>query len=827
METSSLLYKVIEDMIWGKMSVTNAYKMYKEYEAMESYIPKSKLNTIKRTILSFKTPYKTDSGWQDFFCNLRQVILVFNRKIKIPNYFKEKLNKSFKSTDLVSEEVDNIIYLNVLKKNIRWLGDMEDFYSVYDISTSKRKKFDNSIGDFRLKNMTGYSSYSSFTQKIIVRAIENQINGTTILATMQTGGGKSLPGQFVSLYEEKGTTIVIVPTIALSIDQSLSSQKYFDDQRVVRTYYDGISNEEKLSIFEELLKGQISLLYLSPESVLNGAFHDIILKAASNGIIKRLIIDEAHIVSEWGEFFRTEFQFLSVFRRKLLEVTNGQLKTLLLSATVTDKTEKDLKFLFSEGNNFIQIRGDSLRNEITYYKVQLINDKVREEKVLELLPFLPRPLIIYVPIIEKANRFYNLLVENGYNRVRQFTSDTSSDERRIILNSWADDRIDIIIATSAFGMGVDKREVRAVIHTFIPENLDRYYQEVGRGGRDGYTSLSIVLTALKEDEDYITFFTRNKVLSVEKIIERWKTILDEHREQISGDELWITVESAPDRLKEIGKTGKLNIAWNEYVILFLFRHKIIDILDVKLDSETNNRIINIKLVNLELANDLGKLKKYLDPIRDLERFDVDKEIHYVKSMITNDDKCWANYFRKTYTLTEKTCNGCPVCRRKKYGKTYSNEGFDIIENKKLVIKSFLENRKDRSELVLLNNRESKDLIKNVLDLCKEKEIDCIIKDLELIETVSIFNYIKDKFYLYSYEDFLEKLEENMIIGNIAVFFTKVQELNDRLYRKILALKNKGRIKTILMIVHEDIYIESENKTIKNLVEYPINNLGGY
>lgn len=827
METSSLLYKLIEDMIFGKTSVINAYKVYKEYEAMETCIQKSKFNTIKRAILSFKTPYETDSGWQDFFCNLRQVILVFNRKVKIPNYFKDKLDKSFESTDLLIEEIDNDIYLNVVKKDIIWLEDMEDFYSVYDINNSKRKKFDNSIGDFRLKNMTGYLSYSSFTQKIIVRAIENQIDGTTILATMQTGGGKSLPGQFVSLYEENGTTVVIVPTIALSIDQSSSSQKYFDKHRKVRTYYDGIGNEEKINIFQELLKGQISLLYLSPESVLNGAFHDVILKAASSGIVKRLIIDEAHIVSEWGEFFRTEFQFLSIFRRKLLEVTNGQLKTVLLSATVTDKTENDLKFLFSEGNNFIQIRGDSLRNEITYYKAQLISDKVREEKVLELLPFLPRPLIIYVPIIEKANRFYDLLVENGYNRVRQFTSDTSSDERRSILNSWADDRIDIIIATSAFGMGVDKREVRAVIHTFIPENLDRYYQEVGRGGRDGYTSLSIVLTALKEDEEYITFFTRNKVLSVEKIIERWQTILDEYREQISGDELWITVESAPDRLKEIGKTGKLNIAWNEYVILFLFRHKIIDILDVKLDSETNNRIINIKLVNLELANDLEKLKKYLDPIRELERFDVDKEIHYVKSMITNDDKCWANYFRKTYTLTEKTCNGCPVCRREKYSKTYSDEGFDIIENKKLVIKSFLEDREDRSELVLLNNRDSKDLIKNVLDLCKEKEIDCIIKDSELINTVSIFNYIKDKFYLYSYEDFLEKLEENMIIGNIAVFFTEVQELNDRLYKRILALKNKGRIKTILMIVPEDIYIESENKTIKNLVEYPINNLGGY
>lgn len=827
MDTCNSLYKVIEQMMFGKISVTNAYLMYNEYENILTDIEKSKLSIIKRAILSFDTPSKTDSGWKDFFCNLRQVILVFNRKIEIPNLFEGKLKDSFESTDLIIEKNNNIKYLNVIKKSIKWIEDMEDFYSVYDIDNSKRRKSENPVGDFRLKNMTGYLSYSSYAQKLIVRAMENQIDGTTILATMQTGGGKSLPGQFVSLYEEKGTTIVVVPTIALSIDQSSSAKKYFNDGRKVRAYYDGISNEEKLNIFEELINGQVALLYLSPESVLNGAFHDVILKSAERGVVKRLIIDEAHIVSEWGEFFRTEFQFLSIFRKKLLKVTDRKLKTVLLSATVTDKTENDLKFLFSEGSNFIQIRGESLRNEITYYKTRCLNENIREKRVLEILPYLPRPLIIYVPVIEKANKFYDLLVENGYNRVRQFTSDTSSEDRRSILDAWGEDRIDIIIATSAFGMGVDKREVRAVLHTFIPENLDRFYQEVGRGGRDGYTSLSIVLTSLKEDEDYIKFFTRSKVLSVEKIIERWETILYEHREQISGDEFWITVESAPERLKETSiKTGKLNIAWNEYVILFLFRHKIIDILDVKLDSETNNRIINIKLIELELVNDLQKLRRYLEPIRTLERASVDKEIHYVRSMITNDDKCWAKYFRKIYTLTDRTCNGCPVCRTNNCSKAYSDEGFEVIENKELLIKSLLDNRNDVSELVLADIEKSLEDRKKVVDLCMKKEIDCIVSDFNLIDKVSIYNYSKGKFYLYSYKDFFEYVDENLIIGNIAVFFSRDQNVNNKLYQFILRLKNKKRTKTILMVVPNDIYIESEGKTIKNIVEYPINNLGG-
>lgn len=827
MNSYDLLYELIESTIFQKISIEESLEIYTNYEKNLIDIEKTKLIAIKRLILSFQSISESHTQFKDFFCNIRQVILMFNRKIRITDNIENKFKDCFQLTDLVIQCENNIKYLNIIKKDIKWLGNMNDFYSVFNIENSKKKFLENVKGDFRLKNMTGFLTYSSFSQKLIVRALENQINGSTILATMPTGGGKSLPGQFVSLYEEKGATIIIVPTIAIAIDQSESAKIYFKNTRKVRAYYNGISKDEKYKIFKELENGEISLLYLSPESVLNTAFYDVILNAATKNKINRLLVDEAHLISEWGEFFRTEFQFLSIFRKKLLDKTNGRLKTVLLSATVTEKTEKDLKLLFSEKNNFIQIRGDSLRNEITYYKYECKTEKIREQKILEILPFLPRPLIIYVPVIEKANMYYNLLSENGYNRIKKFTSETSSNERKNILNEWHNDDIDIIIATSAFGMGVDKKEVRAVLHTFIPENLDRFYQEVGRGGRDGFTSLSLVLTCLKEDDEYIAHFTKSKVLSVEKIIERWNAILNQYKEKASGDELWITVESVPESLKDSGKTGKLNIAWNEYVLLFLFRNKIIDILDVKTDSYNNTRIINIKLINLALANNLEDLRKYLEPIRESERGNVDIDRTYVRSMVTKTNHCWEKYFKKTYPLTENTCNGCPICRSKNKRKHYSNEEFTIKENRDLLLKSFVDKRNDNSELIIVDTENNLVNYEKIINICIEKQIDCIISDFNLIEKYPIYDFNKYNFYLYSYDDLFNYLEENIICGNIAIIFNNKDYINDKIFRFTDRLKKTGWIKTILMIVPSDIYIESQGKTIKNIVEFPIKNLGGY
>lgn len=822
------VFELLEKVISEEISVVDGLKKYNNFIKNNEGLNLSKINSIIRTIYSFDGIKNGNKEVNDFFANIRQVILSFNRRIRISKYIQEKLNTIKYDSGLYIDLDENVIYLNTVKKTYPWIENDDDFYSIYNFdkksgySSNERPK-----GDGRLKGLTGFNNYSSYTQKIIIRAMENQLGGTTILATMPTGGGKSLPGQFVSYFEEKGTTIVVVPTVALSIDQSKSSQKYFNGERFVRAYYDGVSQEDKRLIAKELIEGKVALLYLSPESIINGSFNDHILKAAKLGLVNRIIIDEAHIVSDWGEFFRTEFQFLSVFRRRLLEVTNKGLKTVLLSATITDSTESTLKSLFSEGENFIQIRGDSLRNEITYYKCRCVNENQRKSRVLDILKILPRPIIIYVPVIEKATEYYELLKNEGYDRVKTFTSLTKAEERKSILHNWNEDRIDIIIATSAFGMGVNKKEVRAVIHTFIPENIDRFYQEVGRGGRDGYNSLSFIFTSLKDDEDYIKFFTGSKVLSVERIIGRWKALIETREEQQSGNEIWLSTEAIPENLKEEHRTGALNVSWNEYVILFFYRIGIIDILDVKIDIKSRYRRILVRLLKLDLINNIDALKNYLEPLRQSERGLVDKEIHYVKDMIINDKKCWGKYFSSVYEFADAKCNGCPVCRHNKKGKYYGRDYFEISENKSLLRKSFMQNRERLMETIIVPKEEFLKKILKILSICDEKKVDCIVIDGDInLELLPIEKLLNNNMFYYTYDDLLNKNEMNMIQGNVAVLLGENDKINDKLFNYIKKLNKAGNISTLLLVAPGDVYIESEGKTLSNVVEGQVVYLGG-
>lgn len=823
MRIEDKLLDLLQKVILEETTIKDGIDKFNKYVKHVPSINLSKINCIKRSIVCFEN-IKNDKPVSDFLSNIRQVILTYNRRIEVGNSISEEIfysNNIFKDMYIYSENGRKFLNAIPLEKDIY----SKDFYSVYNFDENYNSN-EYIIGDQRLKAMTKFKGYRSRCQKFIVRALENQLEGTTILATLPTGGGKSLVGQFISYYEGKGTTIVVVPTVALAIDQSRSSEQYFKGDRVVRAYYDGVEEDDMKNILNELKSGKIAMLYLSPESIMNGKFNEGIVEATSKGVVTRLLIDEAHIIAEWGEFFRTEFQFLSVFRRKLLEINKG-LKTVLLSATVTENTEKVLKILYSESNNFIQIRGDSLRNEIIYYKYKCKSEEERNEKLVEVVSMLPRALIIYVPTIEKAKEYDKLLASNGFTRTRVFTSETSSEERRKILDYWNDNSIDIIIATSAFGMGVDKKDVRAVVHTFIPENIDRFYQEVGRGGRDGYNSLSIVLSYMREDSKYIQYFTRNKVLTIENFIERWKTIFEKESKRISGDEIWVSVNAAPDRLENEGPTGKLNKSWNEYVLLLLYRYGIIDIKQVSINKGTLIRELRIKLLNFDLINNLDKMKEKMEPILKSERLRIDEEINNMKEMIQKNSKCWSKYFRSTYYLTSEKCNGCPYCRAKNTGKYFLDDYFEIIENDDLIEDSFLKERNGKTETLIVRDNDYITNFKTIFNECSKKEIDCILIPDEIsLEYFDWGRVKKNKIFIYYSSDILKNKYESYIGGNVALLFDNNDINNDKIFKYLNELKSKERIKKLVLIARNDIFIKSEGKTLSNVAEGLISYLGG-
>ena len=141
-----------------------------------------------------------------------------------------------------------------------------------------------------------------------------------------------------------------------------------------------------------------------------------------------------------------------------------------------------LKKYYSENDNWIEIRCDKLRKEIRYNVIKAKNQGDKTEKLIDSVRLLPHPMIIYVKSPGDADYIYSLLEAEGLKNIRRFTGNTSNAERDAIITDWLDNRFEIMIATCAFGVGVDKKDIRTVLHTYIPENPGKYYQEAGRGG---------------------------------------------------------------------------------------------------------------------------------------------------------------------------------------------------------------------------------------------------------------------------------------------------------------------------------------------------------
>lgn len=812
MSRESEVLDLLEDLLMKNESIVNVESGLKKSKIIHS----AKFNIVKRTIQAYRGLFFRNTEGIDFFINLRQVINTFNKNFRVNKNIYDEY-KALKIGNYLEFERESGDVFKVKSKKAIF-----EWFEYNEIFNDLKKTFDNIgyknksvTGDARLKKLTGFDSYRSAAQKYIVKVLEKQQNGTTVLATLRTGGGKSLLVQYVSKYKASGTTVVVLPTIALTIDQYNSTEKYFrDDERKVYAYYEGISKEERKQIFIDLKSGKVAILYISPEAILKGAFYNEILKSAQNGFIDRLIVDEAHLIVEWGEFFRTEFQFLAIFRKKLLDTTKGKLKTILLSATITEKSQKILKHIYSETGNFIEIRGDSLRDEIEFFQVSCNNDKERKEKIAEIVAISPLPLIIYVPFVEEAENYYEIITSIGIEKVEMFTGKTSSEERKDILKRWNSDEVDIIIGTSAFGMGVDKKEVRTIIHTFIPESLDRFYQEVGRSGRDGFRSYSLLFSA-KEDKASIDYFTRNKVLSAQKIVDRWNALIKTPYEKVSGNEYWLAVDKIPEHLMDT-IVGGMNSSWNEYVILFLYRSNIIDILEIKMEEDTRRRLIRIKIKNIEIMNDQEKLIFEIEKLRNLDREKINEGKNLIKEMIKDEKTCWAKRFSRIYEYTEEKCIGCPACRKKGSRERGEEDFFEVIEGKRIITKEFEEGNRE-IQLYLDSSNDINKKVKEIIKITNNEKINSLIADEEITKSI-IYDKNLSEAYLYNYKE-ANNIEECLLRGIVGIVLSKENyEMNNKLYVKYKKQFEKKKIEKLIFISDEDVEIKSENRLIEKCID---------
>lgn len=423
--------------------------------------------------------------------------------------------------------------------------------------------------------VTGFTDYSSPGQRESIRATFLISPGDTLIVNLPTGSGKSLVGHAPALIhrQEGHLTIFVVPTVALAIDQARQIEPLLlrdgaSHQRWPLAMYGGLSASERSEIRRRMLNGTQRILFTSPEALTTSLLRTV-FEVARNGMLRYLVIDEAHLVTQWGDEFRPAFQALAGLRNSLLRQSgNVPFRTLLLSATFTPETIETLANLFGPPERVQMVAAVHLRPEPQYWWTHTTSADEKKNRVLEALRHAPRPFILYVTTRRDALAWYKTLTfSSGYQRIRRFDGTTPDEERKAIIDAWVANQLDGVVATSAFGVGIDKQDIRTIIHATIPETLDRFYQEVGRGGRDGKPSVSLLVY---DDSDWSIpkSMATPRLISNELGFARWQALYDSRQDDHGDGFFSVNLDAVRTGLR--GSNDE-NVRWNMRALLLMSR----------------------------------------------------------------------------------------------------------------------------------------------------------------------------------------------------------------------------------------------------------------
>jgi len=315
-----------------------------------------------------------------------------------------------------------------------------------------------------LRDTFGYDTFRSPQQEIV----ETVLGGDDALVIMPTGGGKSLCYQLPSLMLP-GVTVVISPLIALMADQVASA-----DQFGIRAaaLHSNLATHEQIAIREQLLAGELNLIYLSPERVQQEETQQLLMQIQ----LSLVAIDEAHCVSQWGHQFRPDYLALDWFRRKRPEIP-----IIALTATANEQTREEIRSRLGMPEAAVFVAGFDRPN--IYYQVQH-RGNARDQLLKLLTAHAGDCGIVYCLSRKKVEQTSAWLQTQGYDAL-PYHAGLSSDTRDNHQTRFLKEDSVIIVATIAFGMGIDKPDVRFVAHLDLPKSIEAYYQETGRAGRDG------------------------------------------------------------------------------------------------------------------------------------------------------------------------------------------------------------------------------------------------------------------------------------------------------------------------------------------------------
>ena len=344
-----------------------------------------------------------------------------------------------------------------------------------------------------LKKYFGFSKFKGQQEQII----ETLLDGNDVFVLMPTGGGKSLCYQLPALISE-GTAIVVSPLIALMKNQVDAVNGLSDEEGVAHVLNSSLNKSQTKQVMDDIRAGKTKLLYVAPESLIKEEYQEF-LKTVK---ISFVAIDEAHCISEWGHDFRPEYRNIKTIVDKIAD-----LPVIALTATATPKVQDDIQKTLGMSN--ATVFKESFNRPNLYYEVRpKVN--IDREIVKFVSKYKGKSGIVYCLSRRKVEEFSQLLQVNGINALPYHAG---LDQKTRVANQdkFLMEEADIIVATIAFGMGIDKPDVRFVIHYDIPKSLESYYQETGRAGRDGGEGYCIAFYDPKDIEKLEKFLAQKPV----------------------------------------------------------------------------------------------------------------------------------------------------------------------------------------------------------------------------------------------------------------------------------------------------------------------------
>lgn len=349
----------------------------------------------------------------------------------------------------------------------------------------------------------GYHSFRGEQEKII----QSVLNGNDTLALLPTGGGKSICFQVPALMKN-GLCLVVSPLIALMKDQV---ENLVNKNIAAAALYSGLDFFEVNNILQKAEKGAYTFLYVSPERIESTMFQEYLPHLN----ITTIVVDEAHCISQWGYDFRPPYLRIANLRKVF-----NTIPIIALTASATTMVQEDIILKLSLKN--VQVFKQSFEKPNLSYSVFKVESKLN--KIVTILNSVPGSSIIYCNSRKETKQIAQLLQLQKIN-ADYYHAGLTQDERNIKQQNWVHNKTRVIVCTNAFGMGIDKPDVRTVIHYNTPDCIENYYQEAGRAGRDGKKSYAILLYE-QQDETNLLNYTKEKFPDLTTIKKVYQSIAD-------------------------------------------------------------------------------------------------------------------------------------------------------------------------------------------------------------------------------------------------------------------------------------------------------------